>query len=365
MVQYQQLLKSLNLEKYNNTMTEIAKPYAGEQPVADWKTRGRIDNIPILPQEMLNFVLEHETLEFKNLALHVVTVMVVADTIIAAVDARNKQVPEEKRLEIDRDTTLKTIVAHHAVRPLGEAGVKGEATEFVNEYMKTHKYTDLAILVATQSNLPLSIIQSMEEVEREGFPKKTIGPENPQRMGTIDWNVAMWQLSTWSVAGTIIPIDKRFDDLIARHVDNPESPYRFTREEWLEMRDWGKERIKEVCNHLGIDNSSFYDWLRSQIQSNNSSEKAEQESDDLIRELFHREPQETEFLPISPAYKYLARSILNIEPPTTEVKDEKTVVVPNPQRKMVERLLARPERFLHLCQKYGLVKKDDAGYKSV
>lgn len=346
-------------------MTEIAKRYAAEHPVAAWRTRGRIDNVPIPPQEMLDFVLEHETLDFKNLALHVVTTMIVADTIISAIEQRNEEVAPQKRIAIDRDTTLETLIAHHAVRPLGEAGVKGEATEFINQYMKTHKYTDLAILVATQSHFPLSIIQSMEQVEREGFPKKTIGPENPQRMGTIDWNVAMWQIATWSVAGTIVPIERRFEDLIARHVNNPNSPYKFTREDWLEMRDWGKERIQQVCDHLGIDSQGFFGWLRSSIQSNYPAEKAKQESDDLIRELFHREPEEDEFLPISLAYKYLARSILSIEPPKTEVKKGVTVVVPNPQRKAIERLLKRPERFLHLCQVYGLVKKDNEGYKSV
>src|SRR3989344_2130456 len=210
-------------------MTEIAKRYAAEQPITSWRTRGKVDNVPIPSQEMLNFTLEQETLDFKGLALHVVTAIVVADTIITALEKRNEEVDPEKRISIDRDTTLETIIAHHAVRPLGEAGVKGEATEFVNEYMKTHKYTDLAILVAIQSHFPLSIIESMEEVEREGFPKKTIGPENPQRMGTIDWNVAIWQIATWSVAGTIVPIEKRFDDLIARHVDNPNSPYKFTK----------------------------------------------------------------------------------------------------------------------------------------
>lgn len=346
-------------------MNEIAKRYAAEQPVAAWKTRGRIDNVPIPPQEMLDFVLEHETLDFKNLALHVITTMVVADTIISAIENRNQEVDPEKRLKIDRDTTLETIIAHHAIRPLGEAGVKGEATEFVNEYMKTHKYTDLAILVATQSHFPLSIIESMEEVEREGFPKKTIGPENPQRMGTIDWNVAVWQIASWSVAGTIVPIDKGFEDLMVRHIDNPDSPYKFAREDWLEMRDWGKERIQQICDHLGIGSSGFYNWLRFQIQSNYSPEKAKQESDDLIRELFHREPEEDEFLPISTAYKILARRILSIEPPTTEERNGESVIIPNRQRRIVERMLADPGGYLRLCKKYGLVKEDDDGYKSV
>ncbi|MBU1031865.1 hypothetical protein KKE03_03020 [Patescibacteria group bacterium] len=345
-------------------MTETPKHSSADQPTAPWKIRGRVDNVPIPSQEILNYVLEQDTLVFKNLALHVVTTMVVADTIITAVEKRNKEVAPEKKIVIDRDTALETIVAHHASRPLTETGVKGKATEYIN-YMKTHTYTDLAILVATQSHLPLSIIQSMGKVEREGFPKKTVGPENPQRIGTIDWTVAMWQLATWSVAGTIVPIDKRFEDLIARHVDNPNSPYRFTKEDFIEMRDWGKERIQQLCGHLGIEPSNFHEWLKSNIQLDYPSEKAKKESNDLIRKLFHKEPDKDEFLPISPAYKYLAGSILSIEPPTTEVKDGETITIPNPQRKTVERLLARPERFLRLCQKYGLVKKDESGYKSL
>src|SRR3989344_3514574 len=128
------------------------------------------------------------------------------------------------------------------------------------------------------------------------------------------------------------------------------------------MRDWGKERIQEICDHLGIEGSSFYDWLKSQIQSNHSPEKAKQESDDLIRELFHREPEGDQFLPISPAYKYLARSILSIELPAKEEKGGETILIPNKQRKKVERLLAHPQEYLRLCQKYGLIKENDNGY---
>lgn len=346
-------------------MTEIAKRYAQDQPVTSWKIRGRVDNIPIPSQEMLNHALEQDTLDFKNLALHVLTETVIADTIITAVERRNIEVPEEERIKIDRDTTLETMVAYHAPRPLAEAGQKGEATEFVNQYMKTHEDEELAVLVAIQSHLPLSVIKSMEDLEKpRGFPKKTIGPENPQRMGTIDWTTAMTQIAGWLVVGTIVSIDKRFEDLIARHAGNPNSPKRYTKEEWLQLKDWGKERMQELCKYLGIEYANFNDWLRSQIQSI-PPEKAKQESHDLIRELFHREPVGNEFLPISPAYKYLARSILSIEPPTTEVEDGKTIIVPNSQRKAVERLLARPERFLHLCQVYGLIKKDNEGYKSV
>lgn len=347
-------------------MTEIAKRYAVEHPVASWKTRGRVDNVPIPSQEMLNHALEQDTLDFKGLALHVVTAMVVADTIIPAVEKRNQEVAPEKRLEIARDTTLETMIAYHAPRPLAEAGQKGEATEFVNEYMKAHENEELAVLVAIQNYLPLSIIKSMEDLEKpRGFPKKTIGPENPQRPGTIDWTVAMTQIAGWLVAGTIVSVDKRFEDLMARHINNPDSPKRFTREEWLQMKDWGKERMQELYKYLGIEYSNFNEWLRSQIHSNYPPEKAKQESDDLIRELFHREPTPDEFLPISPAYRYLARSILSIEPPKTKVEDGQRITIPNPQRKAVERLLAKPERFLHLCQVYGLVQKDNNGYKSV
>ncbi|MCL4416800.1 MAG: hypothetical protein M1365_08910 [Actinobacteria bacterium] len=346
-------------------MTTIEKRYAINHPVASWRSRGRVDDVPLPSQEMLNYTLEQDTLDFKNLALHILTTMVVADTIITAVEQRNQTVVPSQKIEIDRDTTLETIIAHHAVRPLGEAGVKGEATEFINRYMKTHTYTDLATMVALKSDLPLAVIKSMEEVEREGFPKRTIGPENPQRIGTIDWNVAIWQIASWLVAGTIVPIDKRFDDLISRHVNNINSPYKFTKEEWLGMRDWGRERIEEICNHLEIEPENFQEWLRTKIQLNYPPEKAKQKSDGLIRELFHREPQKDEFLPISPAYKYIARSILCIQPSITEVKDGKTVLIPNPQRKAVESFLKKPERFLHLCQVYGLVQKENGDYKSV
>lgn len=346
-------------------MTRIEKSFAAGHPVAAWRIRSRVDNVPFPPREMLNYVLEQDTLDFKNLALHIVTTMIVADTIITAIDKQNQQLASDKRIAVDKDTTLETLIAHHAVRPLGEAGMRGEATPFINEYMKTHKYTDFAVMVAVQSRLPLAVIQSMEEIEGEGFPKKTIGPENSQRMGTIDWTTAINQIATWSVAGTIISIDKRFEDLISRHVGNVNSPYKFTREDWLDMRDWGKERIQEFCHHLGIEPQNFHEWLRSEIQYNLLPEEAKIESDNLIKELFHREPGGDEFLPISPAYRYLARSILRIEPSNTEVRNGVTVVIPNPQRKVVERLLAKPERFLQLCQVYGLVQKENDDYKSV
>lgn len=338
-----------------------------EFPKVDaFKTRGRVDNVPIPSQEILNHALEQSTLDFKNLALHVITTMVVADSIIAAVEQRNQEVPPEKRMHIDRDTALETMVAYHASRPLAEAGQKGKATKEVNEYMKGHQDVELAALLAKQAHFPRIIIQSIEEFEiARGFPEKTIGPENPQRPGTIDWTVAVTQIATWSVDGTIVPMDRRFEDLITRHADNPDSPKKLTREDLLKIKNWGKERLQELCNHLGINPSNFYEWLRLNIQPNCPPNVAKEESDSLIRELFHREPSEDEFLPTSPAYKYLARSILSIKPATTEVINGKNVVVPNPQRKNVERLLAKPERFLYLCQVYGLVKKDGDRYKSV
>lgn len=286
--------------------------------------------------------------------MHVVTTLVVADTIITAINERNKELIPENRLVIDRDTTLETMVAYHASRPLAEAGVKGKSTEFINQYMKTHQDTELAELIAIEKHFPLSIIKSIEEYTKaRGYPDKTIGPDNPQRPGTIDWGVAITQIASWSVTGTIIPMDKRFEDLIARHANVPDSPKKTTKKEWLSLQKWGKARLKELCEFLGVEQSNFCEWLRSRIQSNYPAEKARQESDDLIRELFQREPENNEFLPISPAYRYLARSILNIKSS------------PDPQRKTVERLLARPERFLHLCQVYGLVQKDRDGYKSI
>lgn len=337
-------------------MPEIAKNYAADVPVSPWKTRGRVDNIPIPSQEILDYALRLETLDLKGLALHLVTTMVVADTIISAIEQRNQEVTSDKRLNVDRDITLETMIAYHAPRPLADAGQRGEATEFVNEYMRTHEDHELAAFVAIQNHLPLSVVSSIEQIQKpRGYPKKTIGPENPQRPGIIDWNVAITQFSTWLVAGTIIPLDRRFEEMIARHVGNPESPKRYSAEEYLDLRNWGRERIRELCEYLGIEYPNFNNWLKSKIHSGYSPEKAKQESDDLIRELFHREPEADEFLPISPAYKHLARSILSIEPSR----------IPDRQRGFIEKMLADPERYLRLCQKFGLVRKDASNYKSI
>jgi len=227
--------------------------------------------------------------------------------------------------------------------------------------MKTHDMTELAGLLAAERNFPDKLLETIDEINPKlGFPERTIGPENPKDMGKIDWTAAMTQLSSWLVANRAInanSFEKRFDDLIARHVDKP-NVHKFTKDEWIGMKNWGEDRLKDLCQHLGIERPDLNNWMKSKI---NPTDASGSESDELIREIFKREPEEGEFLPISSAYKYLARSISSIGEPKTVEENGETKIIPNPQRRTVERLLAKPERFLHLCQQYGLLKVDDNG----
>ncbi|EKD86455.1 MAG: hypothetical protein ACD_37C00279G0002 [uncultured bacterium] len=206
--------------------------------------------------------------------------------------------------------------------------------------MRDHTDIDLAEKLATGENLPLTVVQEIDHLRgSQGFPERTIGPNNPYSPQTIDWNDAVNQISSWSVAGTIQPIDRRFEDLIRRHASQPDSPKKLTREELLRYEKWGKARIVDLSRHIGIDPSNFLEHLRGKLFEGVPS--AQEKSDSLIRTLFKREPSESEFLPVSLPYKYLATSIMTIENPG--------------RRRVVEAMLAKPGRFLGLARGYGLI----------
>jgi len=153
--------------------------------------------------------------------------------------------------------------------------------------------------------------------------------------------------------GTIRPLDKRFKNLKLRHIGNPNSTKNITEKGYDNLEKWGKDRIVDTSRHIGITPENFFEWLRESIVG--SSQKAKAESDNLIRELFKREPEVQEFLPISSAYKYLARSILGID------EGDKN----DPRKRHLERVLLRPERFLHLCKMYGLIEvSNDKKFKT-
>lgn len=314
-----------------------------------WERVGNVDDFPIPSPEMLNFAKEQNILSIKGLALHVVTSLVVADTIINAIEKANSKLPDDKKFDINGDVTMETMVSYHAARPLAELGKKRLAPDAVNKFMEKHDDIELAELVAAKENIPLSVVQSIGNLEgRRGFPENTIGPSNPSEPQTIDWTTAITQIAGWSVTGgTVQPLSKRFDDLIARHIGNPNSTKNITKDGYENLERWGKDRIADISRHIGIEPNDFFEWLKESIIG--SSQKAKDESDNLIRELFKKEPERQEFLPISNAYKYLARSILDIN------EGDKN----DPRKRHLERILAKPERFLHLCKMYGLVEVSD------
>jgi len=313
------------------------------------KSLGHVDNVPIPSSEILRYAKEHDTLRFKGLALHILTTMVVADVLMQEIQKANERRPKEKQFDINPDLVFETMIAYHAARPLAEDGVAHRASESINKYMEQHDDIELATLLGSLEHLPLSVIQEIEHLQyRRGFPYKTVGPENLYRLQTIDWNAALTQIASWSVAGTIQPIEKRFEDLISRHVGQPDSPRKLTREQLLSFQEWGKARIADVCNHIGIGPNDFNNFLRRKLFEGTTD--AENKSKNLIRELFGREAKDDEFLPVSPAYRYLSKSIMGID-------------LPEKKRK-VERMLGKPAVFLRAARRYGLIEGASVRVKS-
>lgn len=310
---------------------------------------GQVDNVPIPSSEILEYAKKHDLLRFKGLALHTLTTMVVADVLMQEIHEANEGKPKEEQFDINPDLVFETMIAYHAARPLAEDGVAHRANESINKYMEQHDDVELATLLGSLEHLPISVVQEMEHLQyRRGFPDKTVGPANPYHPQTIDWNAAMTQIASWSVAGTIQPIDKRFEDLIERHVGQADSPRKLTREQLLSFRDWGKDRIADVCYHIGINPDDFNNFLRRKLFEGTID--AENKSQVLIRELFGREAKDDEFLPVSSAYRYLATSIMGIDLPE--------------KKREVERMLDKPAVFLRAARRYGLIEGASVHVKS-
>ncbi len=90
------------------------------------------------------------------------------------------------------------------------------------------------------------------------------------------------------------------------------------------------------------------EWLKGRIFD--EEENAQSKSEELTRELFGREPESDEFVPVSPAYRYLAKSIMAIDNPD--------------KKKEVERMLEKPKVFLRAARRYGLVTQNGGHYSS-
>lgn len=305
------------------------------------RSLGHLDNVPIPSSEILQYARSHDTLRFKGLALHVLTTLVVADVLIQEIQKANKGKSTDAQFDVNPDLIFETMVAYHAARPLAEDGVNHKANTGINKYMEQHDDVELATLLGSLEHLPLSVIQEMEHLQyRRGFPDKTVGPKNPYQPQVIDWNATITQIASWSVAGTIQPIEKRFRDLISRHIDQPDSPRKLTEDQLLYFQEWGKARISDISHHIGINPDEFDSFLRKKMFE--GTPQAEKKSQHLVLKLFGRETNDDEFLPVSPAYTYLSESIMGIDVPE--------------KKKEVEAMLGKPAVFLRAARRYGLIE---------
>ncbi len=324
---------------------------------APWERLGKVDDVPLQSSEMLHYLLKYETLDLPMLSLHIVTTSVVADVLMQQITVANSSKSPEDQIVIKPDTILETMAAYHAPRKLANEGTAGHANEAINIYMKDHTDIDLATLIAIQEGLPLSLITTMEKIQRaRGFPEKSVGPVIATSPSDIHWDPAITQIASWSVAGTIIPIEKRFEDLINRHANNLDSPKNLPKQRWLEYRNWGIQRINDLAAHIGFPIGDFHSWLRTQIHGEDPDGVAKTQSDNLIKEVFHREPVADEFLPVSPAYTFLARRITSLLDPAPGQRHE---------RERLEMFMRRPQRVLELCRTYGIIQGKTEHYQSV
>jgi hypothetical protein len=294
-------------------MSLIAETSGGFLPKDALPLEAVLDgNVPIPPIDMLKYLREQKTLEYKGLALHILTTTTVLHELIQAINEANRGKPANKQISANFDESIGIKVAYHIPRPLADRGKQDQASPAINEFMKTHDDIELARTMAILQGLPLPIVDGIEKLMRDrGFPYKTVGPDNRYHPNQIDWTVALTQVSSWLVAGSVVPMKTRFDDLIARHGGQKTSKD-LSKDELLAYKAWGMARLQDLCDHLGIENvADFNDWLKNRLFTRfGDPEKAQEKSDQLIRQLFDKEPKAYEFLPVSPAYEYIARCLM-------------------------------------------------------
>jgi hypothetical protein len=281
-----------------------------------WKRMGNLGEVPLPSRKMLSHISEQDTIRYPGLVLHMLTTSVVENTLIKAIQKANLKKSPGEQMQVDPDITFETSYAYHATRPLADSGSRKESdAAVIDDYMQTHDDIELATLIAARNALPLSIIDGIESLQRErGFPDRTIGPNNRHRpqegLEAIDWSIALTQIASWLVAGTIQPMDKRFEDLKTRHAKTENTSKKLTIPELDNYQQWGNARVLDIAHHIGIESENFFTWLKSEILGNENPDIAKEKSDAMIRKLFGREPTEDEFLPISSAYRYIAESII-------------------------------------------------------
>jgi len=301
---------------------------------------GKIGGLPIPSAEILEYAVEHEILAQPGNAQHVVTMLVIESVLCDAIEKANLKKPPEERFDVDRNLIYELTVANHTMRGSAYQGARAEGRQSLNRYMKNHDDIELAALYARVDHLPLEVQLEMKKTEaKKGFPRNTIGPASELAPSTIDWNAALVQIASFAHSETIQPIDRRFDDLIRRRT-RPDVPGKLTREALLSYKDWANARIADICRHIGIKPEDYLSFLREKLFEGIPDAKAK--SDALIKELFPERPLlDDEFLPVSPAYTYIAKAIIGMDD--------------SGRKRQIEHMLSSPKEFLRLSKTFGLI----------
>lgn len=177
-------------------------------------------------QRLMDHALKNRLTESPWLLLHSLLCRIVAYALA-------KNLPEKL---VNIDVLLSLGLVSHSTRVIADEGLKGvHINPNINQYMKTHSTLDFAYQDGIIESFPWEIQEWILHFinnprTRVGyFPHETI----VNRKGEINWTEALYQISSWSIAGGITTLDKRFDDLRNRRSE----------EIWKLELDYIKEKI--------------------------------------------------------------------------------------------------------------------------
>ncbi len=212
-------------------------------------------------QRLIDHALKNRLMESSWLPLHILLCRIIAYALA-------KNLPPEM---VDIETLLSLGVVSHTTRVIADEWLLWRNRDpKINEYMQTHSNLDFARDDATQEWFPLWIIEwihnfSVNPKTRSGyFPHETM-----IKNWEINWTDALYQITSWSVAGAITTLHNRFDDLRARR----------SAEMWKLELDHMKEQIQNnslyrvpssilesASQDLGISitNSEFINMVKSE-----------------------------------------------------------------------------------------------------
>lgn len=221
------------------------------------------DYLSLPGQELMDHALKNRLTESPGLLLHSLLCRIVAYALA-------KHLPEAT---VDIDILLSLGLVSHSTRIIAEEWIKGiHPNPEINQYMQTHSNIDFAHRDAMNEWFSEWIIQGIQHFTgnpktRTGyFPHETMILDN----GEINWTETLYQIASWSIAGGITTLDKRFDDLRARRSEDiGKLELDYIREK---MNCWGGEYMvpQPILDEAGkdlwsvVDNKTFQSMLMAE-----------------------------------------------------------------------------------------------------